>query len=383
MAPRDLSLSPINRGFNEAFLNFKTIVQSPTLPDEVDMFEAKRPYYQKELENGIERFFEEPSATCPWCKGGPVNEFIHSRDYIQHKPGEFTLDKCDSCGHVFQNPRLTLDGLNFYYKDFYDGLGGEQIESVFGSLGIHYTRRCNLVAKYIEPQNWLDVGTGHGHFPIAAKQILPGTVFDGLDMSESVEDAVDRGWINKGYLGLFPEIAGTIDNSYDVVSMHHYLEHTRDPLAELDASVKVLKKGGYLLIEVPNPECKWGTILKGKWMPWFQPQHQHMIPRANLEKALEERGFKVVDYEVEDSHQSAELLFAALFTIDSLAPDPRLPWLKPATTKSHIKRKAAFALGVVPVGIGALADKVLEKVVKKKEWSNAYRVLARFDGSSE
>ena len=33
---------------------------------------------------------------------------------------------------MFQNPRLSLDGLDFYYKDFYDGLGEDGMEFVFG-----------------------------------------------------------------------------------------------------------------------------------------------------------------------------------------------------------------------------------------------------------
>ena len=67
-------------------------------------------------------------------------------------------------------------------------------------------------------------------------------------------------------------------DEYDVVSMHQYLEHTREPLEELKAANRVLKVGGYLLIEVPNPDSLLGVVLRSFWLAWFQPQHLHFRP---------------------------------------------------------------------------------------------------------
>ena len=88
-------------------------------------------------------------------------------------------------------------------------------------------RRCGRCAP--SRTAWLDVGTGHGHFCLAARQRWPEVRFDGLDLSESVNEADRRGWVDTAYRGLFPELAGGLPAAYDVVSMHHYLEHTRDP----------------------------------------------------------------------------------------------------------------------------------------------------------
>ena len=43
---------------------------------------------------------------------------------------------------------------------------------------------------------------------------------------------------------MFPELAPTMAGAYDVVSMHHYLEHTREPNDELKAARRVLRPGG-------------------------------------------------------------------------------------------------------------------------------------------
>ena len=86
-------------------------------------YEASRPYYQAELADGVERFLEPRRNTCPWCGSEDLSVRLRTGDLIQRKPGRFTLEQCGACGHIFQNPRLTPAGLDFYYRDFYDGLG--------------------------------------------------------------------------------------------------------------------------------------------------------------------------------------------------------------------------------------------------------------------
>ncbi len=85
--------------------------------------------------------------------------------------------------------------------------------------------------------------------------------------------------------------------------MHHYLEHTRDPRAELAAARTALAPGGLLLIEVPDPERSWSRRVGPYWGPWLQPQHQHFVPIDNLCAELERQGFGVVSRERGAAHQ--------------------------------------------------------------------------------
>lgn len=45
-----------------------------------------------------------------------------------------------------------------------------------------------------------------------------------------------------------------VKETFDVVTLHHVLEHMTDPLKELKKISTVLKENGYLIIEVPNAE---------------------------------------------------------------------------------------------------------------------------------
>ena len=132
------------------------------------------------------------------------------------------------------------------------------------------------MAAFTTPRSWLDVGTGHAHFCRIAKTIFPDTEFHGLDFGDAIAEALRRGWISHAYDGLFPEKAAEVAGRYDVISMHHYLEHTLDPFAELDAVATALGPGGHLLIEIPDPESWFGRVLRTLWIPWFPPQHLHL-----------------------------------------------------------------------------------------------------------
>jgi SAM-dependent methyltransferase len=346
-----------------------------------DSYEARRPYYQAELAGGVERFLEPRRDTCPWCGSTDLSVRLRTSDLVQRKPGRFTLERCGTCRHIFQNPRLTPAGLDFYYRDFYDGLGQKLMEGASNAAGQSYRGRIDMLKPFTTPKAWLDVGTGHGHFCRLAREVWPNTEFDGLDQSVSVEEAQRRGWIDHGYRGEFVALADELAGRYDVVSMHHYLEHTREPFDELNAAAKVLPAGSYLLIELPDPESSFGRVLGRWWMPWFQPQHQHMIPVRNLVQALADRGFSAVAIDRGAAHQRGDLFFGLALALIAIAPDPRLPWLVTRPTRwRRLRHTAVWSVGRPLLVIMHLLDELLRHVVRRTRGGNAYRVLARKDG---
>lgn len=342
-----------------------------------------REYYEPVLARGTDALLEPRRTTCPWCGSPALRVRLRSRELIQRKPGRFVLDECLSCRHIFQNPRLTLEGLDFYYRDFYDGLGAEVAESVFSQAVEGNTSRARSVLAHTEPGNWLDVGTGNGHFPLHAREVLADTVFDGLDLSAGVEEAVALGRIRKGHRGLFPDLAPSIAGSYDVVSMHHYLEHTRDPRAELDALALVVRDGGYAEIEMPDVSSPLGRALGSFWVPWFQPQHQHFLPLPNLAAALHERGFRTVSVQRHDAHSAVDLVFAVVFLVTVLAPDPRSPWAPPRDAPWR-KRRHELAWSKLYPALAKVAhrgDRAIAPLLRRLDHSNAYRIVARKTGA--
>jgi SAM-dependent methyltransferase len=300
-------------------------------------------------------------------------------DLLQHKPGMFVLDECRTCGHVFQNPQLSPVGLDYYYDQFYDGIGGELMTQVFATGAADNRRRVAAVAAAaqatgVDVRRWLDVGTGHGHFPLAARGQWPDAEFHGLDLSEAVSEAAQRGWVDRAYRGLFPEVAGELAG-YDVVSMHHYLEHTRDPVEEIDAVAKLLDGGSLLEVELPDPECPMSRVLGRYWLPWLQPQHLHFVPCANLVAALEERNFDVVS--VQHDHQPVELVAALALVLEDMLPSAQFPWRPPPALGRQAARGALMTAALPAFAVAAGLDQVVARVLGGRGPANTYRIVAR------
>ncbi|MBZ4323438.1 class I SAM-dependent methyltransferase, partial [Streptomyces huiliensis] len=330
--------------------------------------------YQRELARGTDRFHEPRRTACPWCGSSRLRTRLRTVDLIQHKPGTFVIDQCRACSHSFQNPRLTPEGLDFYYRDFYDGLGSETTAWIFDSKGSRkrYLASARALLPFGTARRWLDVGTGHGHFPGTAGTVHPATVFDGLDVGDGVEEARRQGRITEAHRGLLTDLAPKLEGAYDTVSMFHYLEHTTDPRAELTAARTVLAPGGHLIIEVPDPECLASAVLGRWWFPYFQPQHLHLMPLANLRRELEALGYGVVAVERHEPHIPFDFAGAVLLALLHALPPGDEPWHPVPPSGLQRKARAALFWSAVPLLAGVYgAEQLLAPLLRRTRFSNA------------
>ncbi|MFG2087405.1 MULTISPECIES: class I SAM-dependent methyltransferase [unclassified Spirillospora] len=378
LAPADLHLAAWTRPVATPLSIWRTLRAPRTRWERrlLDRRERAREWYWKEIEAGVERFQGERCTECPWCGSAELTRHVVTRDVILGKPGRFPLDRCKQCGHIFQNPRLTPDGLDFYYRDAYDGLNEQTTELILSSTNSDYLARARMVQRLGTPYRWLDVGTGKGHFCRVARTVLPETAFDGLDMGTGVEEAVRRGWIDRAYNGQFFDLGPEMAGRYDVISMNHYLEHTADPLAELDLAAKVLAPEGLFLLEMPDPESPFAKLLRTFYLPYLPPQHLHLIPIGNLERALRERGMEVVAVHRREARRGGDLGGGAACLINLIGVDLEHPWRSPH--RPGVRQYARITAGQL-VGLPLLtAATVLDLLIMPfRRGSNTYRILAR------
>ncbi|WP_420033245.1 class I SAM-dependent methyltransferase [Streptomyces sp. cg28] len=350
------------------------------MPPTAQAVAERRPAYLTELARGTERFHEPRRPDCPWCGSTKLRTRLRTTDLLQHKPGTFTVDQCRACDHSFQNPRLTPEGLNFYYRDFYDGLRAGHAEKVFGGRPSAKRHRAaaHAMFRHIEPESWLDVGTGPGHFPAAAKEVLPYTAFDGLDIGDGVEEGRRAGRIEEAHRGFLTELAPRLAGRYDAMSMFHYLEHSLDPREELKAARRVLRPGGHLMIELPDPESRWAKLLGKWWVSYFQPQHLHLIPLANLRTELAALGYTVVAVDRRAPHLPHDLTAACALFLGHCLPAADDPWRTKAPSDLQRGLRRALTHASTPALLTArAADHLLSPLPDRTGLSNAYRVIAR------
>lgn len=349
----------------------------PDRPTEAEQVEAMRPIYAALLAEGQAAFFQERRLDCPICKARSLRTTVETGDLFQFKPGRFSVDECGDCGHVFQNPQLTPQGLSFYYRDFYDGLDAEALEALLGSTPQVYEARARMVIGHGDPSAWLDVGGGNGHLCCVSRDVWPKTRFDGLDLSSGMELAARRGWVDRAYNGLFPDLAPTLTAEYDVVSMSHYLEHTMDPIREIQAASNALRADGLLLIEVPDPESCFRKLLGRFWLPTFQPQHLHLLPVKALERLLRASGFEPLVWHRGETHYPLDLFLASSLFLNLIVPKPPRPWLPPKGPLAPLIHRVGWAIGMPILLVALTVDVLLSPFMRRPGLSNTYRVLAR------
>ncbi|MEU2283966.1 class I SAM-dependent methyltransferase [Streptomyces sp. NPDC013178] len=303
---------------------------------------------------------------CPWCGSKQLCTRLRAPDLLHHRPGMFVVDECRDCAHVFQNPRLTPEGLALYHRDpgeyFTTGLTDRVLATRTGPRRLRATARAML--PFREPESWLDVGTGHALFPAAAKEVFPYTAFDGLDPTPRVERARVAGHVEEAHIGHLttPGITARLRARYDVVSILHHLEHTPDPRAELRAALTVLRPGGHLLLEVPDPQSAFAPLLGKWWLPHNQPRHLHLIPLPNLRTELERQGCTILTTDRRRPHIPYDLSAALALSLTRAVPPPRKPLLRAATPLLTATRTL---------------DHTLAPLLRHTRFSNTYRLIAR------
>ncbi|MEU0003770.1 class I SAM-dependent methyltransferase [Streptomyces sp. NPDC006314] len=309
--------------------------------------------------------FQEPRREdCPWCGSTRLRTRLRTTDPLRHRPGTFVLDVCRDCAHAFQNPRLTAEGHAFFHRDLYERHLEEFTARILSARAVRRRHRATAhkLSALPEPESWLDVGTGHAHFPEAAKEFFPYTSFDGMDPTARVEQALLEGRVEEAHRGYLttPGVAARLRARYDVVSMFHHLPHAPEPRAELRAALAVLRPGGHLVVEVPDPRCAYAALLGRWWLPYGQPRHLHLPPPANLRAELKTLGCTVLVTDRSAPHLPYDLSAAAALALAHVHP--------------LVRAAATPALALAPA-----VDRTLAPVLRRTPFSNAYRIVARKD----
>lgn len=164
----------------------------------------------------------------------------------------FNVARCDNCGYMYMNPFPTASGFQKIYNDTYR-FGKEDIDKIVNGFEagtrLLFEDRLNVIKKYKKSGRLLDIGCSYGIFLRLAKE--SGYSVHGVEISKPVVDYGREKFkldIREGMLKDedFPE------EYFDIVTMFDVLEHVRDPLEELKAAIRVLKKDGLFLMTTPN-----------------------------------------------------------------------------------------------------------------------------------
>jgi SAM-dependent methyltransferase len=198
---------------------------------------------------------------------------------------------CRNCGLVFTNPRPTEEEIRkFYYEDYWRNYKGGPIpdpRSIRKSLS-SAERRFWKIQKLLTPRSKvLDIGAGSGEFVFVLK--TRGYEAIGLEPTASYADFATRKYGMK-VINTTWEEADFSPETFDMITLHHVLEHLARPSAIMARLNYWLRDGGHLDLTVPDIERVDCTPFSR-----FHIAHLYNFNRHTLEMLAHDNGFESID----------------------------------------------------------------------------------------
>ena len=155
-----------------------------------------------------------------------------------------------------------------------------------------YRTSNNLVLGYLKPMHTspkakiLDIGCGKGD-KICVLFNLGFEHVAGVD--KFIPHELDYG---NNVRVLKKDLTQLKDNEYDLLMMHHVLEHMDEQVKELTECNRILKKGGFLLICIPVIGEAWKRY-KENWVQLDAPRHFVLHTLKSMAILAEKTGFVI------------------------------------------------------------------------------------------
>jgi SAM-dependent methyltransferase len=254
-------------------------------------------------------------GACPLCDSAKCSFRFRTPDRLHGVPGEFTYRRCCNCRTVFQDPRVVVEDLSLCYPDEYLTHRPPDVSSMTPQTDLGWRARLRLSVMAVvlrAPMNgaigWLgellaksrrlrerafyglvdemlpskpgslalEVGCGAGHLLKALA--YGGWQAEGFEWDEKAAEIARRTSGRRVTVGDFQK-ADLPLAAYDLVVLHHVLEHLPDTLGCLRKIADILAPGGRAVLVYPNIESLGALIFREDWFPWEAPRHL-VLPTA-------------------------------------------------------------------------------------------------------
>lgn len=190
-------------------------------------------------------------------------------------------------------PKPSLEKLPSYYEsdDYISHTDGKR--SLF-EKGYHFIKNIALKnkLKLINAQSskgkLLDIGAGTGDFLVVAKN--DGWETTGIEPSAKAKGIA----IGKG-VSFEESLSSLQDQSFDVITMWHVLEHVPNLDEYLLELKRLIKPSGTIIIAVPNFKSFDADFYGKYWAAYDVPRHIWHFSKTAIAKLFSEKGMNLVE----------------------------------------------------------------------------------------
>lgn len=219
--------------------------------------------------------------------------YLTVKDYTVSKE-TFGLYRDGKYDMLITFPKPSQDELSKYYESEDYISHSNKKKGLFSFLyqivrGFTLKNKLNIIQHFhVEKGTLLDIGAGTGHFLDLAQKNK--WIVTGIEPNRGARTMASE----KG-ISFVDTIQSVPDNSFDVITMWHVLEHVYDLDEQIKELKRVLKPDGVLVIAVPNFRSFDAKYYKRFWAAYDVPRHLWHFSKKSIKLLFQEKQMKVVE----------------------------------------------------------------------------------------
>jgi SAM-dependent methyltransferase len=219
---------------------------------------------------------------CPSCGSGKSVLFISAKDFRVSNL-QFDVHRCLDCGLHYTKAIPSSDSIGAFYKaDSYDSHRMDNqslISRIYRFVRkINVAKKVKWIRRYSRQGLVVDYGCGLGHLVAALKK--EGFQAEGYEIDSDVRALTKSQLkIETHALERFMDLK---DESVDVLSMWHVLEHVYDLNDDFQQIVDKVAQNGTMIIAVPNFRSFDARFYKNYWEAYDLPRHLYHFDNHSI-----------------------------------------------------------------------------------------------------
>lgn len=220
-----------------------------------------------------------------------TNHFLNVKDYsVSQETFELLYD--ETLDMLITHPQPSLEKLPSYYEsvDYISHTDGNK--SVFEKMyqfvkGIALKNKLKLINTQSSKGRILDIGAGVGDFLQVAKNYGWQTI--GIEPSAKAKTIAK----SKG-VSFVEDLSKLENNSFDIITMWHVLEHVPDLENQIKELKRLLKPNGTVIIAVPNFKSHDALHYGKYWAAYDVPIHLWHFSKTAIKKLFAKEDLHLV-----------------------------------------------------------------------------------------
>jgi len=235
---------------------------------------------------------------CPVCSSFLLQPVFNVKDHsVSGK--SFSIYECAECTLRFTQDAPDIHSIGQYYKSenyiSHTNTSEGFINRLYQIVRKRTLRQKRKLISKITGRNkgtLLDVGSGTGSFVNEMKQ--NSWEVTGLEPDEDARQVARQSFGCE--LFSIDTLFHLPENTFDVITLWHVLEHVHDLHGYLRQFKKLLKEDGRLVVAVPNYTSFDASVYKEFWAAYDVPRHLYHFSPLSMKLLISKNGMRIVKY---------------------------------------------------------------------------------------